>query len=52
MASASISRRIFITFASLAAAICVLFACITWLFAAIIEDDVVKQVMHDEAKYI
>lgn len=52
MASASISRRIFITFGSLAAAICVLFACITWLFAAITEDDVVKQVMHEEAKYI
>ena len=52
MASASISRRIFITFGSLAAAICVLFACITWLFAAITEDDVVKQVMHVEAQHI
>ncbi|WP_032096037.1 MULTISPECIES: sensor histidine kinase [unclassified Alteromonas] len=52
MSSTSISRRVFITFGSLSAAICVIFACITWLFAAITEDDVVKQVMHEEAKYI
>lgn len=48
----TISHRIFITFGTLTAIVCVLFAVITWLFAAVTEDDVVKQVMHTEARFI
>lgn len=48
----SISHRIFFAFGCLTAVICILFALITWLFAAVTEDDVIKQVMHVEAQFI
>lgn len=48
----SIRSRLFVTFGALTAGVCIVFAGITWLFAVITEYDVVKQVMHTEARFI
>ena len=47
-----IKHRLFISFGVLTSLLCILFGAITWLFAVVTEDDVVKQVMHAEARYI
>lgn len=48
----TIKHRIFITFGSLSAFICMLFAGLVWLIAAETEDQVVKQVMKTEVNYL
>ena len=47
-----IKHRLFMSFGLLTSALCLLFGGITWLFAVVTEDDVMKQVMHTEAQYI
>ncbi len=48
----TIKHRLFITFGSLTAFICVLLTAITWLFAAITEDEVLKHLLATEAEFI
>lgn len=48
----TIKHRLFITFGSLAAFICLLFTGVTWLFAAVTEDEVLKHLIATEAEYI
>ncbi|WP_100644696.1 HAMP domain-containing protein [Alteromonas facilis] len=48
----SIRARLFVTFGTLTACVCLVFAGLTWLFAAVTEDDVINQVVDAEARYI
>lgn len=48
----TIKHRLFITFGSLATFICLLLGGLTWLFAAIAEDEVLKHVISTEAEYV
>ena len=48
----TIKHRLFITFGGLATFICLLFTGVTWLFAAVTEDEVLKHVIATEADYV
>ncbi|TQV85928.1 sensor histidine kinase [Aliikangiella coralliicola] len=48
----TIKHRLFITFGSLAALICLLFTGVTWLFAAVTEDEVLRHLLTTEADYV
>ena len=48
----SIRSKLFLTFGSLSACICVLFAGLSWLFVVVTEDDVLKRVLDNEGLYI
>ena len=48
----TIKHRLFITFGGLAAFICLLFTGLTWLFAAMTEDEVLKHILATEAEYV
>ena len=48
----TIRSKLFVTFGTLTACICFIFAGLTWLFAVVTEDDVLKQVLASEARYI
>lgn len=48
----TIKHRLFITFGSLASFICIVFTGVTWLFAAVSEDEVLKHLIATEANYI
>ena len=48
----TIRTQLFLTFGALTTAICLLFSGVTWLFAVIMEDDVIKQVLSVEARFI
>lgn len=48
----TIKHRLFFTFGGLTAFVCLMFTGLTWLFAAITEDEVFKQVIITEAEYL
>lgn len=48
----TIKHRLFLTFGGLSAFICILFTGVTWLFAAVTEDEVLIHVINTEADYL
>ena len=48
----TIRTQLFLTFGTLTTVICLLFSGVTWLFAVVMEDDVIKQVLSVEAHFI